>query len=479
MPAPAPVVVAPPVPTEPRPHGFAIIRPGAMVHLRADDSLPPVKLADGARGFTMAVVGSEGELVAFETLVGDTHCGHAVDGVWGMRLRWLVAPEDLVSVTTKRVTAEYSDGTKTELLAGVPLRADGDGWLADADGVEIWVRLPADAVGRYYDAGDRAFAEGTREPLGKGEDQLLYDRTRALNEAHLLAVFGDGRSVATFVREEKDGRIFGEVRSRCAAIRVAIPSSRTKIEPETEEHAAAMLGLIGSGGGGAFAAGFAMDEAPKPTWYVEPGTTAYWRDGTVGGLVDQQRTLDTTPREVASRMCFELKITDDASSRFDLCFDPTSVHETVGASPGELDRPLGELVPGGELGELAELGGGGLLGGVPGGSTSVPRTRSGPPTVTGSLDKDIIRRIVRAHINEVRTCYNIGLKKDPTLAGEVTIAFTISGTGTVSSATVKDDTVPDAKVGKCIAKAVKRWVFPKPTGGGLVAVRYPFVLSPS
>ncbi len=34
-------------------------------------------------------------------------------------------------------------------------------------------------------------------------------------------------------------------------------------------------------------------------------------------------------------------------------------------------------------------------------------------------------------------------------------------------------------VGKCIAKAVKRWKFPKPTGGGVVVVAHPFVLAPS
>src|SRR5262249_36902888 len=149
----------------------------------ADDSLPPVKLADGGRGYPMAVVGSEGSFVAFETLVSRDHCGDSISGVWDLRLRWLVAPEDLQEVTTKRVTAEYSDGTKTELLAGVPLRADGDGWIANASGVEIWVRLPKDAVGRYYDLGDRAFADAPREAIAKGDDQLLYDRTRTLVES--------------------------------------------------------------------------------------------------------------------------------------------------------------------------------------------------------------------------------------------------------------------------------------------------------
>lgn len=134
-------------------------------------------------------------------------------------------------------------------------------------------------------------------------------------------------------------------------------------------------------------------------------------------------------------------------------------------------------------GTIGTIGGGGSgsggsagLGGV---SRRVPRVRQSKATVKGSLDKDIIRRIVRAHINEVRHCYNKGLVKDDELAGKVTIDFTIAATGKVSVAEVDSTTLSDADVGKCIAKAVKRWKFPKPAGGGVVVVKYPFVLAPS
>lgn len=479
-PATAPIVTPPPVPPEPQPHGFAVIRPGATVHLRADDSLPALKLAEGGAGFTMAVVGSEGKLIAFETLLDHEHCADSLYRVWGLRLRWLVAREDLQSVTTRRVTAEYSDGTKTELLAGVPLRADGDGWIARAQGTEIWVRLPADAVGQWFDAGDRAFAETTGDPLGKGEEPLLYDRTRTLVESALEASYADGkRNVVTFSREEKEGRTFAEVRNKCAAVRVLVPATRTKVSPADEAarfaEVLALSGTVGEGEiGGLLGAG-----PEKPTWYVEPGTTGYWRDGTVGGLVGERRTLDTEPRDIAGRMCFELQIAGDGSSRFDLCFDPTDVHETVGASPGALDVPtLGLLADPGEIGGGIPGGvPGGVIGGTIGGTTSVPRTRSGTPEITGTYDKDIVRRIGRAHIGEVRSCYSKGLKTDPTLAGTVTISFTIGPSGNVSSARVFDDSLTDASVGKCIAKAVKTWTFPAPAGGGNAVVRYPFTFS--
>ena len=98
----------------------------------------------------------------------------------------------------------------------------------------------------------------------------------------------------------------------------------------------------------------------------------------------------------------------------------------------------------------------------------------------GSLDKDIIRRIVRAHLDEVRDCYNQGLARDPALTGRVEIQFTIAAGGEVAEAHVQDSTLPagaDA-VADCVAAAVATWKFPRPEGGGNVVVTYPFVLEP-
>jgi TonB family protein len=108
----------------------------------------------------------------------------------------------------------------------------------------------------------------------------------------------------------------------------------------------------------------------------------------------------------------------------------------------------------------------------------VPRVRVAKAQVKGSLDKDIIRRIVRAHINEVRYCYNQGLTKDPNLEGRVKVQFTIGPTGAVPVAVVAEKTIKDNNVAQCIAKAVKRWKFPRPPQGGNVVVTYPFVLQP-
>jgi TonB family protein len=104
--------------------------------------------------------------------------------------------------------------------------------------------------------------------------------------------------------------------------------------------------------------------------------------------------------------------------------------------------------------------------------------REAKVTAKGPIDKDIIRRIVRAHINEVRHCYNQGLVRDPNLAGRVEVQFTVGPTGKVPLAVVQQSSLEDKNVANCVTKAVRRWTFPKPHGGGHVMVTYPFVLSP-
>ena len=96
----------------------------------------------------------------------------------------------------------------------------------------------------------------------------------------------------------------------------------------------------------------------------------------------------------------------------------------------------------------------------------------------GATGREVIRRVVRAHINEVRHCYDQGLTRNPQLKGRVTIQFTIDASGKVPAATVQDSTIGDQGVASCIAKAVRRWSFPKPSGAGHTMVNYPFVLTP-
>jgi len=138
----------------------------------------------------------------------------------------------------------------------------------------------------------------------------------------------------------------------------------------------------------------------------------------------------------------------------------------------------------GNLNTIGHGGGGGSgsgygrgAGGLGGRRGSVPSIRSGAAMVKGSLSKEVIRRIVHRHINEVKFCYERQLATRPDLSGRVSVKFIISGTGAVQMAAVESSTLGDPSVENCIASAVRRWTFPQPEGGGIVIVTYPFQLT--
>ena len=109
----------------------------------------------------------------------------------------------------------------------------------------------------------------------------------------------------------------------------------------------------------------------------------------------------------------------------------------------------------------------------------VPEVLPGIADVRGTLDKEIIRRTIRRHINEIKYCYEEELTKRPNLSGRITVQFAIAGTGQVISSVLQSSTIGNAPVENCAVKAVRRWPFPQPQGGGLVMVTYPFVLAPA
>jgi hypothetical protein len=140
----------------------------------------------------------------------------------------------------------------------------------------------------------------------------------------------------------------------------------------------------------------------------------------------------------------------------------------------------------GSLGTIGHGGGGGSgqgygsgAGGLGGRQSRVPSVTQGTAEVRGSLSKEVIRRVIRRHLNEVRFCYEQQLRQRPDLEGRVSVKFIISPTGSVQSSVVDSgrSTLSDGQVQSCIAGAVRRWTFPSPEGGGVVIVTYPFMLN--
>jgi hypothetical protein len=85
---------------------------------------------------------------------------------------------------------------------------------------------------------------------------------------------------------------------------------------------------------------------------------------------------------------------------------------------------------------------------------------------------------VKAHIGDVKACYEDALKEDHELKGKLVIEFTVAQDGKVAATRKVEGTVQNQKVVACILDKAKTWPFPKPKGVGNVVFPYPFDLNP-
>lgn len=98
---------------------------------------------------------------------------------------------------------------------------------------------------------------------------------------------------------------------------------------------------------------------------------------------------------------------------------------------------------------------------------------------TGGPYRDEIRRVVVQHRQEIQRCYEKTLRQNPTLAGKVKVAWTISAQGTTQDVASAEDELGDQATVSCLLATVRRWRFPKPADGQPVQVSYPWVFKPA
>jgi outer membrane biosynthesis protein TonB len=103
---------------------------------------------------------------------------------------------------------------------------------------------------------------------------------------------------------------------------------------------------------------------------------------------------------------------------------------------------------------------------------------SGNTVVIGSLTKDQIWSVIEKHFAEIQNCYEVALQGDKGLSGKVMMFWVIGGDGHVKTVRVKKTTLRNVYTETCMKNRIKHWVFPKPRGGGIVRVVFPFSFKP-
>lgn len=96
-----------------------------------------------------------------------------------------------------------------------------------------------------------------------------------------------------------------------------------------------------------------------------------------------------------------------------------------------------------------------------------------PPKVETRLPApEEVRQMVAARRSQVRACYERSLKRNPKLAGTVTVELRVGPAGQVLGTRVTDDTLGDEQVADCLRHETAGWLFQSARNANVV---YPFV----
>jgi TonB family protein len=107
-----------------------------------------------------------------------------------------------------------------------------------------------------------------------------------------------------------------------------------------------------------------------------------------------------------------------------------------------------------------------------------PESIEGAASSNAKRDNSAINAVVASHKASIRMTYEKHLKRDPALAGKVTVRFTISASGSVTAVTILENTTNNNDLVQEIIRKIRMWRF-ETVPEGDVTVTYPFVFTPA
>jgi len=107
-----------------------------------------------------------------------------------------------------------------------------------------------------------------------------------------------------------------------------------------------------------------------------------------------------------------------------------------------------------------------------------PQSIEGSASSNAKRDPATINSVVSSHRTSIRMSYEKYLKRNPNLAGKISVKFTISASGTVTMITVFENSTQDTELEQEIIRKIRMWRF-ETIPEGDVTVTYPFVFAPA
>jgi TonB family protein len=107
-------------------------------------------------------------------------------------------------------------------------------------------------------------------------------------------------------------------------------------------------------------------------------------------------------------------------------------------------------------------------------SSAAPEV-SGNTTNAEARTQTSIKKVIDLESNRLKRVYETWLKRDPSLAGQLKIKFTIMPDGSVTNVTVLSSSTKNSEFDETLVRYIKRWSFTAIDGGNPVEVVFPFV----
>ncbi len=206
-----------------------------------------------------------------------------------------------------------------------------------------------------------------------------------------------------------------------------------------DAHAA--VGVIGTGA--AIAIDAYAGKTARPTVFT-------WR-GDLAGMPDALIRARGAPELQDHR---DMRLWFDATFTVGAMVTALDAMHGAGANPVLLGDPANIVAPESSAGHLGAIG----LGQPGVRSAAIPHITIGPPVTRGGVAAAEVRARLAENTIRLTYCYEKWLLAEPSLAGTVTLTFTIAPTGAVTAASTEG---VSREVGACMAEAVRGIAFPR------------------
>ncbi len=99
------------------------------------------------------------------------------------------------------------------------------------------------------------------------------------------------------------------------------------------------------------------------------------------------------------------------------------------------------------------------------------------PGSNGYRSNESLLAVVRRYAPGIQFCYDNELRKQPGLRGKLVVAMVVLANGTVSEATIVEDTLNSPAIRACALAQIRGWQFPA-IASGVTSFKTPFVFTP-